>query len=502
VAVDTTQPDEIFTDTPEVVPDKFSAVRRYRPRLMPAICIAVVVQIILLLMPPMPDDTAYLASINDKDKRLSEIPGPRVLLIGGSNLTFGVDSVELQRQLGIPVLNQSLCSPIGLRFMLRHVGSKIHPGDIVVISPEYSHFGELQDGSTELTEMLWTFPQGLKYLSMENASALVQSLTGIFQHKITFWQKFGIRPNGEDSVYRRSGFNGHGDLISHLQIDDHKKIANDFQCNFLSDSPEVWSPTINILAQFNHHCKLHQAQVVLAYPPIPTSSCTAPVIKKIGGLSAVIREKAGISYLSDLKHSVYPNSEFFMTLYHLASKGRAERTRQLAQELKLFMTTDELNAAASAQEHISDDVSHGQTSTPSKLQADLGTGPYRCGIGAGWYPLEHFGTDNFRWANNDSEIWLPLWHNPDASFVMTVELEPGPCLGEKRCLITLLDDHDQSISSYSLSGRQKIQLRIPEELYGSVIRIHVDSKNCVLKNEPRTLNFRAFDVSIVKIKHQ
>jgi hypothetical protein len=514
VAIDTTP---ITESASLVVPEKSPIVRKYSSRFLIAFFLVAFIQVILLLIPPMPDDTAYLAAINDKDELLKDIQGPRILLIGGSNLTFGVDSIYLQKQLGIPVLNQSLCSPIGLRFMLRHVRSQIHAGDIVVISPEYSHFGELQDGGTELSEMLWVFPQGLKYLSLENAAPILQSLTGIFQHKINFWQKFGVRSNGEDSIYRRNGFNGHGDLITHLKVHDYKKVENDFKCQFLSESPEVWAPTVNLLADFKHDCAEHGARVFYAYPPIPASSYDAVAAEKIRKLSALLRERTGIVFLSDPTQSVYPNSAFFMTLYHLAAQARAERTIQLVQELKPVVTRAELNAAAAIHQQFAEDAAgglgtkalsdvpldsrshpHSHSHSHSHSHPDIVSGRYRCGLGAGWYPIEHQGADVFRWVNNDAEIWLPLWHNPEARFTISLQLEPGPSLGTRSCLIKLLDDQDKPICEYSIAARQAIKLKLPERLYGSVIKIHVDSDNRQIMNEPRTLNFRVFDLAITK----
>lgn len=506
MAIDTTPTTEPAS---LVVPEKSPIVRKYSSRFLIALFLVAFIQVILLLIPPMPDDTAYLAAINDKDERLKDIPGPRILLIGGSNLTFGVDSIYLQKQLGIPVLNQSLCSPIGLRFMLRHVRSQIHAGDIVVISPEYSHFGELQDGGTELSEMLWVFPEGLKYLSFENAAPLLQSLTGIFQHKINFWQKFGVRPNGEDSIYRRNGFNGHGDLITHLKVHDYKKVENNFKYQFLSESPEVWAPTVNLLADFNHYCAAHDARVFYAYPPIPASSYDSVAAEKIRKLSTMLRERAGIVFLSDPTRSVYPNSAFFMTLYHLAAQARAERTIRLVQELKPFITRAELSAAATAHQQFDEDAAGGRgTNTLADFPVDAGSHPhsrsdivsgrYRCGLGAGWYPIEHQGADVFRWVNNDAEIWLPLWHNPESRFMISLQLEPGPSLGTRSCLIKLLDDQDKAICEYSIAARQTIKLELPERLYGSVIKIHVDSDNRPIMNELRTLNVRVFDLAITK----
>jgi hypothetical protein len=466
----------------------------YNARFTFAIAIVFLLQFIVVFTPPLTDDASYLASIIDKDQRLREIQGPRILLVGGSNLSFGVDSIALQDELGLPVLNMSLCSPIGLRFMLKHVEKFIHPGDLVVLSPEYSHYGELQDGGPELLEMLSVFPGGLAYLSPENVPALFNSFAGIFQRKLEFWKKFGMRSRGEDVIYRRNGLNGHGDVITHLHVKGYQKLNPNFKCIFLEYSPEIWLNTIKFIADFNRVCKLSGARVFYAFPPIPVSTFEVERAASINSLARTLEDKTNITLLSSPAESVYPNSAFFSTLYHLAAAARNDRTKRLIQQLKPFISQKALQLSTLSKQTS---VTVPETKLPRLLRgpADIVRGDYKVGIGSGWYPTE--GTsDPFRWVNNDAEIWLPLWQGNAVERNLTIEFEPGPALGHDGCLLTVLDGQHKKISEFAVAGRKTIKFELPQQLCGKLITLHVDSSNLQTKNDPRILNFRVFNLAI------
>jgi hypothetical protein len=94
----------------------------------------------VMCLPPRPARTSYLASAIDKVKMLKTVPGPRLILIGGSNLAFGIDSAYLQNRLQMPVINMGVHIAFGLRYMLNQARPYLRSGDIVVIVPEYEHF--------------------------------------------------------------------------------------------------------------------------------------------------------------------------------------------------------------------------------------------------------------------------------------------------------------------------------------------------------------------------
>ncbi|MBW4520422.1 MAG: hypothetical protein KME16_12075 [Scytolyngbya sp. HA4215-MV1] len=68
----------------------------------------------------------------------SQVQAPhRVLIVGGSGAHYSVDAGQMQKTLGMPVLNMATDGPVGLDVILPAVSPVIRPGDIVLLIPEY-----------------------------------------------------------------------------------------------------------------------------------------------------------------------------------------------------------------------------------------------------------------------------------------------------------------------------------------------------------------------------
>src|SRR5688572_5311242 len=74
-----------------------------------------------IFMPPTPRAaTAHLFSSIDKDLLLKNAQPPRIILVGGSNLSMSLNSQLLKDSLGLNPVNTGLSASIGLLYMLDH----------------------------------------------------------------------------------------------------------------------------------------------------------------------------------------------------------------------------------------------------------------------------------------------------------------------------------------------------------------------------------------------
>lgn len=73
-------------------------------------------------------------------RRASKIDGPKVMIVGGSNVVFGFRAPDLERELGVPVMLYGVNAGIGLDLIALRATSLIRTGDIVVVAPELQHF--------------------------------------------------------------------------------------------------------------------------------------------------------------------------------------------------------------------------------------------------------------------------------------------------------------------------------------------------------------------------
>lgn len=65
---------------------------------------------------------------------------PKVVFVGGSNVTFAINPRSLSARLGVPVIAYGVNAGIGLDLIVARARTLIGPGDLVVLMPEIAHF--------------------------------------------------------------------------------------------------------------------------------------------------------------------------------------------------------------------------------------------------------------------------------------------------------------------------------------------------------------------------
>ena len=77
----------------------------------------------------------YCAAVIDKAERLRSIEGPKLVLLGDSNVVLGVDSRQLEEAFGMPVVNMALHAGIGNVFHERMARLNVAKGDVYIYAP-------------------------------------------------------------------------------------------------------------------------------------------------------------------------------------------------------------------------------------------------------------------------------------------------------------------------------------------------------------------------------
>ncbi len=112
-------------------------------------------------------------------------------------------------------------------------------------------------------------------------------------------------------------------------------------------------------------------------------------------------------------------------------------------------------------------------------------------VGTGWYPLESFGGENYRWVDNDAR--LVVWE--DTETPLELELEPGPGVGYRPFALTVLGERGEVVASTMVSGRERVAVPVgggharPRQL-----TLHIEAGGEASPGDGRALNFRAFCV--------
>ena len=75
---------------------------------------------------------SYQAALKDKVDRIMSIDEPKIVLIGNSNLAFGMQSQLIEEEFGMPVVNLGLHGSTGHPIIEEVAKLNVNPGDIYI----------------------------------------------------------------------------------------------------------------------------------------------------------------------------------------------------------------------------------------------------------------------------------------------------------------------------------------------------------------------------------
>lgn len=278
------------------------------------------------LLPTTPRASqSLLFSYNYKINRLKHLEGRRIIFIGGSNLSFGLDSRIIEDSLGLYPVNLGLHASLGLKFIIESSKEYIKEGDIIVIAPEYVHFYKgLNRGSEELLRMGLDVDQ--RYFNHMNISQIYNSLEFLPKY---VYSKFKPKEYGEFSkskYYSVKSFNSYGDAVAHWPDE-----GKDFE-PFGELTGELNTNVIEYLYNYNLHMMEKGAKVFISFPVYQRSSYDNSLLQ-IMNLEEQIYMK-GFKVIGSAERYAFPDSLFFNTPYHLNRTGVTMRTNYLIEDLK------------------------------------------------------------------------------------------------------------------------------------------------------------------------
>jgi len=287
-------------------------------------------------------DDNYLAAVLEKDRLIRNTPSPKIILVGGSNLAFGIDSKMMQDSLGLSVVNMGLYAKLGLRYMLAQVRPYIHSRDVVVVVPEYDQFyGDFANGDNTLnTALLYApsdrIPDFIRSYSVvdvvlrprvENARrAFLQALAASVGKKNEFF------PPDTNPVYNRHSFNEYGDVVSH-----RGRKGLDPDSIFVKPLPPMHDfnrRTLDDLNAIEARAREVHANAYFMYPSYIDRSYVINVAA-IDSLSRKLRGGMDMPIVGTPRDFVYPKQDFFDTRYHLTWDTRPLRTQKMIELLKV-----------------------------------------------------------------------------------------------------------------------------------------------------------------------
>ena len=269
----------------------------------------------------------YQASLVDKLERLQSIEGPKIILVGNSNLSFGMDSPQLEAALGMPVVNMGLHGGLGNAFHEEMARLWASEGDLVILChTSFSDDDTITESALawitiEKHPSLWPLIRGKDLLSMARAypdyfkDSLVSKLTGEPDNFAS-----------DATCYSRTAFNEYGDIT--------RPPAQGYEFTPGSvEVPQINDTCINRINELDAVLKERGAVLLVAGYPIGSGEFT-PDVSQFDEFEAELRARLNCPVISHYRDYLIPYGFFSNSCYHLSAEGVDIRTKQLIQDLQ------------------------------------------------------------------------------------------------------------------------------------------------------------------------
>ncbi|MBW8049759.1 MAG: hypothetical protein FVQ77_05360 [Cytophagales bacterium] len=281
-----------------------------------------------------PDKEIYTASLIDKHNYIKTLKSPKIIIIGGSNIAFGIDSRTIEKKFDMPVVNMGVQGSLGYDYMLNEIKEYIHSEDIILIIPEYLLF-DYPFYRGAFYDAIEVFPRAITYLDKPKIySEVVISFVMVLQNKFKRILIRQIKKKrkgffGKGDVYYRKAFNQYGDVTSHLQLERRKKLAgtgmNRFEKNY-----KVNSEFIILTNNFSNFVKNHNAKAFFLFPSVAKSAYKKEIAETIYNQ---LKSEFHVPLICVPERYVFDDTLFFDTVHHHTHLGRKIRTQRIIEDL-------------------------------------------------------------------------------------------------------------------------------------------------------------------------
>ena len=292
------------------------------------IMVLAVLGLALFLIPNKKIPDGSLFASQDKHQRLSSLPSPKIVLVGGSNLPFGVQSRRLEEAFDMSVVNMGLHAGLGMNFILSEVEKDIHEGDWVIVSLEYHHFlsKSMFNGEDVLAALLFDVNREcIQYVKPGQWLALFPGICLYSSKKIVSVSSQKV--DDFEDLFTRESFNEYGDEVAHYGL---PSTVHSGEKPALDEG--VYARAIRRLVEFRSFVESRGAKFFLAACPYPAAQY--PLDEKAIAEAVKAVSSAGLSFLVEPQDCLFPDSLMFNSFFHLSGEGAGIRTEQLIKRLQ------------------------------------------------------------------------------------------------------------------------------------------------------------------------
>lgn len=278
----------------------------------------------------------YYAVLPRMYSRLEEIQGPKIVVIGGSNVAFGLDGGLLEELLRGQGYDYTVCpfglyAAVGTSAMLDLSRNVLKAGDIVVLAIEPTD-ETMSDyfGAGAFWKCAESAPELVLPLDKQRQAALFGSYISYLQERVNLVRS--DNPPVARGVYAATSFDQRCDLIydrpGNLMAGGvDRSVTVDFSALRISES---------FARQVRAYCDYAEkrgASVVLSFSPVNRACVSDPSEAAVEAFFRHCADAFSCPVISDPNRYILDSGWFYDSNFHLNNAGAQLRTQMLARDL-------------------------------------------------------------------------------------------------------------------------------------------------------------------------
>ena len=269
-----------------------------------------------------------LGTSHKKHALLAATPSPKVVLVGGSNLHYGINSRMLQDSLGLPVVNMGLQHSLGLRYLFDEVRESLHSGDVLMLLLEpYAYIGMPVEGRTNIARIASIRPKNIRHFNLQHwYNAAMYSGTALIQNyrdgQVTITKKLRGKKTFGENCDEFGDYHGHKGLLSKYKRSEKRDLSDEKLFN---------NDILSIIQEIQTFIQQNDIQLVISFSPSAESMSDSLVFSRI---QAELPAEIVVGNMADY---IFPDSFFYDSPDHLIYSKRDMRTRMLLRDLRPIM---------------------------------------------------------------------------------------------------------------------------------------------------------------------
>ncbi len=281
---------------------------------------------------PSTYDHVFVAALGDKYERLCAVDSPKIAVVGGSSVAFGLDSGLLGQYTGREVVNFGLYATLGSKIMLDLSEDGLNPGDIVIFAPELNEQTmSMYFGTRSAWQAIDANDVIYDTVYRHNGEELEADKIEFAAEKQQYLIDGAPNPSG---VYNRSSFDVYGDICYPRP---YNTMALGYDPNTTFEFTEsIISP--DFLDYFNNYCQRLSERgvtVYFSYCPINNMSVAEGTTEEsIAAFEGYLKDNLNCRVISSLSDYIIDWGYFYDTNLHLNDAGVKLRTERLINDLR------------------------------------------------------------------------------------------------------------------------------------------------------------------------